>query len=301
MRIFCAQKSKRFFGKQKPINKMIKKVRAPVRIDFAGGTTDIKPFTHTHGGAVLNAAINHYVYGELITTNHSTKLGYHADIPTSSGLGTSSAMNVVWTALVTHMENEHKIAEAVFRIEHAIKESAVNGKQDQYAAAYGGINYMEFIKDEVKVHPLNLKKDFIKEFNDKLVLVYSGKAHYSGSSNKAMIDNLLKGKNDHNLLRIKNIAKEMKHALLKNDLYCFAYLMNEETKERRQLSSITVSPQLQKIISDGMKNGAIGAKVCGSGGGGSILFFAENPNKLKKFFRGKSIPFQFDFEGLKWL
>jgi len=280
--------------------KIIKKVRAPVRIDFAGGTTDIAPFASKYRGYVLNAAINKYVYGTLITDSKHTKLEYHADIPTSSGLGTSSAMNVVWIALITHHMNKEKIAEAVFNIEHALKESYVNGKQDQYAAAFGGINFMEFTKEKVYVHPLNLRRSFINELNDKLVLVYSGKAHYSGSSNKAMIDNFLKGKNTAHLLKIKNIAEEMKNALLKEDLDKFADLMNKETDERRELSKMTVSPQLQKIIDDGMKNGAIAAKVCGSGGGGSILFFGDK-NKLIRKFRSQAIDFKFDFSGLTYL
>jgi D-glycero-alpha-D-manno-heptose-7-phosphate kinase len=281
--------------------KIIKKVQAPVRIDFAGGTTDIKPFTDTYGGAVLNAAINHYVVGKLIATDKKTLLEYHADIPTSSGLGTSSAMNDVWVALITHLKDKQKIAEDVFNIEHSITESAVNGKQDMYAAAYGGINYMEFIGNKVIVYPLELKDKVIKELENKLVLVYSGKAHYSGSSNKAAIDNLIKGKNDKNLLRIKEIAGEMKNALIKGDLYMFANLMNKETEERAKLSKITLSPQLKSIIDSGMKNGGIGAKICGSGGGGSVLFFAEDKNKLVKHFGRKVIPFKFDFEGLKWM
>jgi D-glycero-alpha-D-manno-heptose-7-phosphate kinase len=280
---------------------IIKRVRAPVRIDFAGGTTDIKPFTDTHGGAVLNAAINHYVIGELIASDKSTKLNYYGNIPTSSGLGTSSSMNVVWVALITHMTDKTKIAETVFRIEQAVKESSINGKQDQYAAAYGGINYMEFIGDVVRVHPLDLKKSVIKELEEKLVLVYSGKAHLSGSSNKAAIDNLIKGKNDKNLLRIKEIAIEMRDFLIKGDLTGFSHLMNKETDERRKLSKITISPQLQKIITDGKKNGAISAKICGSGGQGSVLLYAENPQKLKKFFGRRVIPFKFDFEGLSWI
>lgn len=280
---------------------MIKKVRAPVRIDFAGGTTDIKPFTDLYGGAVLNAAINRYVVGELDATGTSTHLEYTGNIPTSSGLGTSSAMNVVFIALITRLKDKNKIAEAVYNLEHSISESAVNGKQDKYAAAFGGINYMEFKGDKVNVHPLNLKKDFIKELEKRLVLIYSGRSHLSGSSNKAMIDNLIKGKNDKNLLRIKEIAGEMRKALLKEDLYEFAHLMNKETEERSKLSKITLSPQLKSIIDVGMKNGGIGAKICGSGGGGSVLMFAEDRKKLVKYFGNKVIDFRFDFEGLKWL
>jgi len=281
--------------------KIIKKVRAPVRIDFAGGTTDISPFRDEYGGAVLNATINHYVYGKLIATDKKTVLEYHADIPTSSGLGTSSAMNNIWLALITHLNDKEKIAENAFKIEQTISESRVNGKQDMYAAAFGGINYMEFIGDKVIVHPLKLTKRVINELENRLVLVYSGKAHYSGSSNKAAIDNLLKGKNTKELIRIKEIAGEMKEALIKGDLYLFSHLMNLETKERQKLSKITLSPQLKSIIDIGMKNGGIAAKICGSGGGGSILFFCEDKNKLLKKFKGKVIDFKFDFEGLKWL
>lgn len=272
-----------------------------MRIDFAGGTTDISPFRDEHNGCVLNAAINHYVYGELIADDNHTQLEYHADIPTSSGLGTSSAMNDVWLALISHMQDKNKIAEGVFRIEQSISESRVNGKQDMYAAAFGGINFMEFIGDRVIVNRLNLKKEIIKELEEKLVLVYSGKSHLSGSSNKAAIDNLLKGKNTEDLLRIKEIAIEMKHVLLKGDLLMFANLMNTETKERRKLSKITVSTQLQEIIDKGMKHGAVAAKICGSGGGGSILFFSENRKKLIHAFGKKVIDFRFDFEGLKWM
>ena len=280
---------------------IIKKVRAPVRIDLSGGTTDIEPFTIKYGGAVLNASINKYIFGELTATNKNVSLKYSGNIPTSSGLGTSSSMSVVWVALITNLKNKQKIAEAVFKIEQSIKESSSNGKQDQYAAAFGGINFMEFKKNNVIVKPLKLKKELIKELEQKLVLVYSGASHYSGSSNKAAIDNLLKGKNIKNLLKIKKIAIEMKNALLKKDLNKFAKLMNKETEEREKLSNLTVSPQLKSIISNGLKANAISAKVCGSGGGGSVLFYTDNREKLIKRFKNKVIDFKFDFQGLKWV
>lgn len=280
---------------------MVKKVRAPVRIDFAGGTTDIQPFPRKYGGAVLNATINRYVVGELVMDNKKTHLEYTGNIPTSSGLGTSSAMNVVWLALITHHRDKNKIAEGAFKIEQAFKESSANGKQDQYAAAYGGINYMEFKDDKVYIRRLNLSKKTIKELENSLVIVYSGKSHLSGSSNKAAVENLLKGKNTKNLLRLKEIAKQMRDSLLKKDLDGFAYLMNQETEERKKLSKQTVSPQLQEIIDKGMENGAIAAKVCGSGGGGSILFFTKNRKRLVKAFGEKVIDFKFDFKGLQWI
>jgi D-glycero-alpha-D-manno-heptose-7-phosphate kinase len=211
-------------------------------------------------------------------------------------------MNLIWLSLITQQKGKLdsnakiKLAETVYGIEQAM--GLVGGKQDQYAAAFGGINFMEFKKDKVKVHRLNLRKEFIKKLEDKLVLIYTGKPHFSGNTNKAMMDNLRKGKNNANLLRIKNIAIEMKNALLKEDLERFAELMNEETRERKKLHESIVPESTQKIISLAMKNGAIAAKVCGSGGGGSILFFGDK-KKLKQKFKDKVIDFKFDFEGLR--
>ena len=280
----------------------VKKFMAPVRIDFAGGTTDISPFKDEYGGCILNATINRYVVGELKADDKKTHLEYTGNIPTSSGLGTSGVMNLIWLSLITQQKGKLdsnakiKLAETVYGIEQAM--GLVGGKQDQYAAAFGGINFMEFKKDKVKVHRLNLRKEFIKKLEDKLVLIYTGKPHFSGNTNKAMMDNLRKGKNNANLLRIKNIAIEMKNALLKEDLERFAELMNEETRERKKLHESIVPESTQKIISLAMENGAIAAKVCGSGGGGSILFFGDK-KKLKQKFKDKVIDFKFDFEGLR--
>jgi D-glycero-alpha-D-manno-heptose-7-phosphate kinase len=278
-----------------------KALRVPVRIDFAGGTTDIYPFTHTHGGAVLNAGIDRYIYGKIIRTDKKTGLEYYGNIPTSSGLGTSGAMNVLWLALISKKkdfndEDKRGIAEQVYKIEKTF--GGVNGKQDQYAAAFGGINLMEFNKDNVKITPLSLSLDFIRELESRLLLVYTGKPHVAGSSNKNAIDNLIKGKNDQNLFRLKAIAFEMRDALIKEDLDKFARLLNEETNERKKLHKSTIPPEVEKYIEAGMKNGAIAAKVCGSGGGGSILFFGDK-GKLRKKFGKKVIEFKFDFYGLK--
>ncbi len=279
-----------------------KKLMAPVRIDFGGGSTDISPFKDKYGGCVLNATINRYVVGELFVSNKKTHLEYTGDIPTSSGLGTSGVMNLVWLSLISQKidklddKKRKKLAETVYGLEQAM--GLIGGKQDQYAAAYGGINFMTFNKDEVRVERLNLSKKFIRELEDRMVLVYTGKPHFSGNTNGAIIDSLKKGKNNENLLRIKRIAIGMKNALLKEDIQRFAELMNEETSERKKLHKSIIPKNIQRIIEEGMKNGAISAKVCGSGGGGSILFLG-NKNQLKKRFGSKVIDFKFDFEGLR--
>jgi len=283
---------------------IIKQVKAPVRIDFAGGTTDIYPFTHLYGGAVLNAAINKHVVGKIILDDKKTHLEYTGEIPTSSGLGTSGVMNLVWLALISktpnkfNPKNEKELAESVYKLEQSL--GLFGGKQDQYAAALGGINFLEFNKDKVRVTKLNLSSNLIKQLEDNLVLVYTGKPHLATNANKMMIDNLKKGKNIKNLLRIKKIAYEMKNALLNGNLVRFAKLMNEETNERKELAKGIVTKNTEEIIREGMENGAIAAKICGSGNGGSILFFGDK-NKLKKKFGSRVIDFKFDFKGLRWV
>ncbi len=278
--------------------KQINIVRAPVRIDFAGGTTDIAPFTYKYGGAVLNAAINRYIVGKIIKSNKRVHLEYSGNIPTSSGLGTSGVMNLVWLALISQNKNKVELAEKVYDLEQAI--GIVGGKQDQYAGAIGGINFLEFKKDKVNVENLKLNKKFVTELEDNLVLVYTGKPHFAGSSNKKSIENMKKGKNVKELIRIRDIAKSMRDALLKRNLIKFSELMNQETEERKKLHRNILSANANNIIMQGFRNGASGAKICGSGDGGSILFFGDK-TKLKKRFKDKIIYFKFDFEGLKWM
>jgi len=276
---------------------VIKKVVAPVRVDFAGGTTDIHPFTEL-GGAVLNCAINKYVHGTLTATDEKVKLEYHADVPTSSGLGTSGVMTLVWLALISSEKDKIKLAERVYKIEQAMGQ--VGGKQDQYAGALGGINFLEFNADKVKVTPIKLHGSFLKEFEDNLVLYYTKKPHVATKLNAYVINNLMKGRITNGLMRIRNIAKEMKNALEKKDLSKFGDLMNEELNERRKLHPQLVGETIDKYVKIGLRNGAVGAKVCGAGGGGSILFLTANKKRLMGKLKG-CIDFKFDFEGLRWI
>lgn len=269
-----------------------------MRIDFAGGTTDIAYFANKYGGAVLNAAINRYVLGKLVRKKTRTHLEYTGRIPTSSGLGTSGAMNVLWLSLIQNTKDKKELADMAYKIEQGM--GIVGGKQDHYAAAFGGINFLEFKRDKVIRTPLKLKKEFVSELEDNLVLVYTGLPHLESNANKNMIDNIKKGLHVKNLIRIREIAKEMKKALLKKDLVEFSNLLNEETKNRKELDKSVIPPGAEQIIKEGFGCGATAAKICGSGNGGSILFFG-NKKRLNSHFGRKVIDFKFDFEGLKFL
>jgi D-glycero-alpha-D-manno-heptose-7-phosphate kinase len=175
------------------------------------------------------------------------------------------------------------------------------GQQDQYAGAFGGINFLEFTGEKVKLTQLKLNKDFIRELEKRLVLVYTGKPHLATKTNKSMIDSFSSGQNTSNLIKIRDIAWEMKDALKTKRLGRFAELMNEETRNRAKLHRSVVPSKIQNIIRTALNNGAASAKVCGAGGGGSILFFCNDRKKLINKFKSSIIEFKFDFKGLRWL
>ena len=279
---------------------MIKTVKAPVRIDFGGGTTDIYPFTK-HGGAVLNAAINKYVTGKLLATNHKVSLEYHADIPTSSGLGTSGAMNTVWLALISDIKEKFQLAETVYKLEQAI--GITGGKQDEYAATFGGIDFLEFKDKKTILTKLHLPKKTIQKLEKKLLLCYTKKPHLATNVNRKVIENLMNNnqKTIQALKKITDITYGMRDALQRNDLDSFADLMNEEWTNRKKLHKNVTTPFLEKIIKKGLSNGARGAKVCGAAGGGSILFYCQDKKMLIQKLKNQVaiIPFKFDFKGIK--
>jgi D-glycero-alpha-D-manno-heptose-7-phosphate kinase len=279
--------------------KVIKKVKCPVRIDFAGGTTDIEPFASREGGYVLNATINKYVKGELIYNSSHLSLHYECEVPTNAGLGTTGAMNLCWLALITDNTNKITLAENAYKIEQARGERG--GRQDQYASAVGGINFMRFNKEGVHIENIDLSKELIKELNNRLVLVYSIKKRLSKTQNQEMMERYKK--NDKTLIKllrnIKEITYEMTSYLKKGDLDEFGRLFNEEWNNRKQLHPTKTNPELNEFIENGLKY-ATGAKVCGSAGGGCVLFYTkEKVNLIRKLKNFLIIDFNFDFDGLK--
>ena len=273
--------------------------RAPVRIDFGGGTTDIFPVSKKIGGCVLNAAINHYVDGSLAMLPNKTRLEYHSNLPTSSGLGTSGAMNVVWLALTTRFKDRKDLAEWAYAIENATK--VVGGKQDQYAAVLGGINFMKFTNHhKAEIERIKLPSSFLRKLEGRLFLDYTG-PRVSSDINDVIIQHFARG-NKKMINIFKEIimnTKKMRGALLDRDLNKFSEFLNREWILRKSLHPRITTKKIEERIKLAMENGASAAKVCGAGGGGCILFYAENKNRIIKKFRNKLIPFKFDNEGLR--
>lgn len=296
---------------------MIVTSKAPVRIDFAGGWTDVDIFAKGAGGAVLNATIDKYVTGRLEILDGSSgtdggqqegiNVSYRSDLPAGSGLGTSSALNVVWLSLVktrvNNTEDRKTIAGLAYDLEAIL--GILGGKQDQFASAMGGINFMTF-GEKVDVERLDVPVATVKELEDRLVLCYTGKQRLSGNIHENVWGSYRKGSSDtvNALYSLRNIAFSMRYCLLSGKLDEFADLMNQNWECQKKLDSSVTNPQIEELFEEAFKYGAVSGKACGAGGGGCVLFYTE-PNRRSNVenrvrqLGSRVIPFRFEFDGLQ--
>ncbi len=281
--------------------------RAPVRIDLAGGWTDVPCFAAAEGGAVLNAAIDQHVTGELVSDG-GMHVSYSTSIPSGAGLGTSAALNVVWLALVkTAMGRRllrEEVAEQAFALENLL--GVLGGKQDQYAAALGGIHLFRFTSEGTDVERLDLGSRPIAELGRRLVLCYSGEARLSGDIHQHVWSGYRAGDTQVGaaLRRLAQIALEMKEALVTGDLTVLAELLAENWACQKQLHPSITNPSVDALFELALKGGAVSGKACGAGGGGCLLFFCqpEAVGRLREALSeggARMIDFAFDFEGLR--
>ena len=291
---------------------MIITSRAPVRIDFAGGWTDVDIFAKGAGGAVLNAAIDKHVTGKLEVRDGAAgqdgiTISYQSELPAGSGLGTSSALNVVWLSLVksrlTSPEDRKTIAALAYDLEAIL--GILGGKQDQYASALGGINFMTF-DGSVEVEPLDISPDIIRELENRLVLCYTGKPRLSGNIHENVWGAYRRGipETVNALYNLRDIAYKMKDALMAGNLEEFAALMSENWSCQKKLDASITNDQIEELFLRAFEHGAIGGKACGAGGGGCVLFFTqqnrrENVQQIVEQLGSRVIPFKFDFSGLQ--
>ena len=296
---------------------MVVTSRAPVRIDFAGGWTDVDIFAKGAGGAVLNAAIDKYVTGRLEVLDGSVgttgklqdgiKLSYQSELPAGSGLGTSSALNVVWLSLVksriTSVEDKKTIANLAYELEAIL--GILGGKQDQYASALGGFNFMTF-GEEVGVETLDVPRDVIEELESRLVLCYTGKPRLSGNIHENVWGAYRKGVPETvtALYSLRNIAFSMRYVLLSGKLDEFAELLNQNWDCQKKLDASITNEQIEELFDETLKQGAVAGKACGAGGGGCLLFLTETGRRdsveqVVERLGSRVIPFKFEFEGLR--
>jgi D-glycero-alpha-D-manno-heptose-7-phosphate kinase len=281
--------------------------RAPVRVDLAGGWTDVHYFTDREAGAVLNAAINRYVRGELARAALDFRVTYHTDVPPGAGLGASAALNVVWLALVNaalaRQLSREELAEQAYRLEDLL--GVTGGKQDQYAAALGGVNFLRFQEGTVHVERLSLSDDILRQLQARLVLVYSGEPRLSGDIHERVWGGYLSGQTKvaAALRRLTAIAGEMREALMSGDLGSFGALLGENWRCQKDLHPSITNETVEGLFRAAERAGAISGKACGAGGGGCLLFWCEEgaASRVASVLRDAApqvIDFAVDEEGL---
>lgn len=295
---------------------MIVQSKAPVRIDFGGGWTDVDIFAKGSGGAVLNATIDKYVTGQMevydtipvqsLEGREGISVSYESDLPSGSGLGTSSALNVVWLSLIksriTSSEDKMMIAELAYDLERML--GILGGKQDQYASALGGINLMKFT-DCVEVERLNVSEVTLRELEERFVLCYTGKPRLSGNIHENVWGAYRRGVREcvEALYGLRDVAGEMKDALLRGDIEQFGQLMNRNWAYQKSLDQSITNEQIEDFFARAWSAGAVAGKACGAGGGGCLLFLSA-PGKRSDVAAalnsvgGRIIDFKFEFEGL---
>jgi D-glycero-alpha-D-manno-heptose-7-phosphate kinase len=260
-------------------------VRNPVRIDFAGGWSDVHYFSAREGGAVLNAAISPYVEGSARWEGWQLHLEYSLALPPGSHLGTSASVDVAWLAftngLIGREPSPVDLAQAAYHLEKLL--GVTGGKQDQYAAALGGFNLLRFgAEDEpVDVEQLAVPPQTVRAIEERCVLCYSGKSPGAGSPHEQVWERYRGGDEEiaAALREIRDSATPARDALLRGDLDALAGLLTVNCEAARRLHPGTVSPRMEELFAAGVRAGALGAKACGEGGGGCLLFLCAEGSK----------------------
>jgi D-glycero-alpha-D-manno-heptose-7-phosphate kinase len=233
-----------------------------------------------------------------------------ADIPSGTGLGSSGSFTTaLLKALYAHRRRlilPDELARLACQIELDILKEPI-GKQDQYIAAYGGITCFEFNQDDtVSAQRLQLRMDTLFDLEDNLLLFFTG---FSRSASSILKDQDQRSKEMdeamlNNMHYVKDLGLRSKDALVAGHTAEFGALMHEHWEHKRKRSSGMSNPKIDEWYELGMKNGALGGKLVGAGGGGFLMFYAEDRNKLRHALAKtglEEVRLRFDFEGTKTL
>lgn len=329
------------------------RARAPLRVSFAGGGTDVPPYPEEKGGHVLSATINRYAYGTL-RTREDRQIGIqsldldavasfaleearpdgdpldlikaaiqklatdspcgfdlflHSAAPPGSGLGSSSAVVVTLVGLLSdHMRmpltdyEKARLAYTVEREDLGLK----GGTQDQYAAVFGGFNFIEFRGGEdVIVNPLRIPWETVQELEYNLLLCFTGRTRVGDHIIDDQTDRYRSAASStvDGLEMQKELAIEMKDALLRDNLTEFGELLGRAWTYKKQMSPKISNPHIDELYEEAMKHGAIGGKVTGAGGGGYLLLYCRYDAKHEvraalAALGAEAVDFQFDHVGL---
>ena len=316
-------------------------VRSPLRISLGGGGTDLSSYYLDHGGFVISAAINKYIYTtvnksfrdritlkysqiedvetvdeikhpvirealKLLKITGSIDIDTISDIPQGTGMGSSGTFTTGLLQALHMYKREtltkRELAEEAYHIEHDILGQHC-GKQDQYIAAVGGVTVFRFRDHNfVDFRPLRINQETLANLEEGLLLFFTG---YTRSSAELLADQDIRSKNDDgemidNLHITKYLGEQTANALEAGNLHKFAELMNDHWAHKRSRSKGMTNDRIDRLYEWARANGALSGKVVGAGGGGFLLFYAEDKVRLRKAMLAqglREVRFQFDFEG----
>ena len=315
--------------------------KTPLRISFVGGGSDIDSFYEKFPGAVVSTTINKYIYIavnkkfdqkirasysiteivnnvnelrhdlireclKLLGIDGGIEITSISDIPSSgTGLGSSSSYTVGLLNALHAFKGEQvtaaKLAEEACKIEIEILRKPI-GKQDQYAAAYGGLNLIQFLSNgSVTVEPIIYKKETKEELEKNLLLFYSG---ITRSANRVLSEQKVnvETKKDivNNIKTMVELANTARTILMSNNLGRVGELIHQNWLLKRELASSVSSSAIDRLYETARKHGATGGKILGAGGGGFILIYAPHQKQetvIKSLPTLRLIPFKIEPHG----
>lgn len=311
--------------------------RTPFRVSFCGGGSDIPQFYEKNGGCVLSTGINKYMYitihksfddsimlkyseTEIVEKASDIKHLYYrqmltdlgisgvelvstADIPAGTGLGSSSSFTVgvlhaSYAYLGKYVSKERLAREACETEIDKLKQPI--GKQDQYAAAYGGLNFFKFNKNgSVSVEPLILGKNQYLELEDKLMMFYIGNVRSASAILREQIKEISNEAKEDNQKKMCELAYELRDELLLGNLDSMGRILHENWILKKSLANGISSEAIDNYYQKAMDNGALGGKLLGAGGGGFLLMYVpkEKQAAVRKAMCLPEIKFGFDHQG----
>lgn len=306
--------------------------RTPFRVSFAGGGSDMQSFYEKYGGCVLSTTISKYMYimihpyfnenqtllkyseTELVNSVanirhnifrqvlsdmniHGVEITSTADVPSGTGLGSSSTFTVGLLNTLYSYKGKYvsksALAEMACEVEIDKLKSPI-GKQDQYAASFGGINFFRFNPDgHVIVEPVIMKGKTRRQLEKNLIMFYTGATRSANTILAQQKENISETAKAANLVRMCKLAEQMRMSLYNNDISAFGSILHEGWMLKKELATGISNPVIDEAYDCAMQNGALGGKLLGAGGGGFLLFYC--PEERQPVLREKLGLTQFDF------
>jgi D-glycero-alpha-D-manno-heptose-7-phosphate kinase len=241
--------------------------------------------------------------------NQGLDIFLHSDAPPGSGLGSSSTVVVTLIGAFKHWLHlpltNYEIADMAYHIERTDM-GIKGGKQDQYAAAFGGFNFIEFYRDATIVNPLRVPSDILNELRYNLLLCYTGKTRLSAHIIDSQVEGYVRRQQSvvHAMDELKHIAVDLKNALLQGRLNDFGALLHAAWKNKKKMATQISDSHIDEIYETACKHGALGGKISGAGGGGYMFFYCNFDRKhivAEQLERlgAQVVDFNFDFRGLQ--